>query len=292
MLSGSVLDSDLKFLIVDSLSVGDLRLLVLLSFDAVTTKPILKLLKKQIHFQWNNECIKCFEKVKIALAAFLIWNRPWSSQDLWVYLLVSEGAISVALDDECLNRVLLSGLMEGRLLIPSIEVSHSKTVSNAGLFIWRNTFVAWGYCCSDRLGLVILTVLHLTAGRLAGRAIAYVQLARGQFDTVMQQSQARQVHKELQDAMAQLDAIRHEIRSISIINPGPLTRRLVDNPDQFFVPNVDNIESRKLEDSGENHSIPTVVKDSTSMASNSCNMQSQATMYARLAESPAIKNEL
>ena len=40
-----------------------------------------------------------------------------------------------------------------------------------------------------------------------------------------------QVHKELQDTMAQLDAIRHEIRSISVINPGPLTRRLVDNID-------------------------------------------------------------
>lgn len=32
-----------------------------------------------------------------------------------------------------------------------------------------------------------------TAGRLAGRAIGYVQVARGQFETVMQQSQARQV---------------------------------------------------------------------------------------------------
>lgn len=31
--------------------------------------------------------------------------------------------------------------------------------------------------------------------------------------------------------MAQLEAIRHEIRSISILNPGPLTRRLVDNVD-------------------------------------------------------------
>ena len=31
------------------------------------------------------------------------------------------------------------------------------------------------------------------AGRLTGRSIGYVQLARGQFDNVMQQSQARQV---------------------------------------------------------------------------------------------------
>lgn len=36
--------------------------------------------------------------------------------------------------------------------------------------------------------------------------------------------------------MAQLDAIRHEIRSISLVNPGPLTRRL-DNLDQTSMAN-------------------------------------------------------
>ncbi|KAF5741857.1 hypothetical protein HS088_TW10G00864 [Tripterygium wilfordii] len=76
-----------------------------------------------------------------------------------------------------------------------------------------------------------LPIIARTAGKFAGRAIGYVQLARGQFDSVMQQSQARQVHKELQDTMAQLDAIRHEIRSVSFMNPGPMTRRLVDNLD-------------------------------------------------------------
>lgn len=35
--------------------------------------------------------------------------------------------------------------------------------------------------------------------------------------------------KELQDAMQQLDAIRHEIRSVSLINPGPMTRKLMEN---------------------------------------------------------------
>ncbi|KAL1329715.1 hypothetical protein HN51_046888 [Arachis hypogaea] len=138
-----------------------------------------------------------------------------------------------------------------------------------------------------------LPIIARTAGRLAGRAVGYVQLARGQFDSVMQQTQARQVHKELQDTMAQLDAIRHEIRSISLINPGPMTRGLVDNPDQTSIPNG----TKKTEDVGENKSIPlattnstpTVIKDSPS---NSCNMQSQATTYARLAESAIIKNSL
>lgn len=30
--------------------------------------------------------------------------------------------------------------------------------------------------------------------------------------------------------MAQLEAIRYEIRSISLMNPGPMTRKLMDNP--------------------------------------------------------------
>ncbi|KHN03836.1 hypothetical protein glysoja_011065 [Glycine soja] len=117
----------------------------------------------------------------------------------------------------------------------------------------------WHFIVATWETIVYSPILDLdrTAGRLAGRAIGYVQLARGQFDTVMQQSQARQVHKELQDTMAQLDAIRHEIRSISIINPGPLTRRLVDDPDQTSISN----ESRKPEESGqENSSIPTLMK--------------------------------
>jgi len=38
-----------------------------------------------------------------------------------------------------------------------------------------------------------LPIISRTAGRLAGRAIGYVQLDRGQFENVMQQSQARQV---------------------------------------------------------------------------------------------------
>jgi Sec-independent protein translocase protein TatA len=43
------------------------------------------------------------------------------------------------------------------------------------------------------VGTKDLPIVARTAGRLAGRAIGYVQLARGQFDNVMQQSQARQV---------------------------------------------------------------------------------------------------
>ncbi|KAL6562768.1 hypothetical protein OROGR_003775 [Orobanche gracilis] len=46
--------------------------------------------------------------------------------------------------------------------------------------------------------------------------------------------------------MAQLEAIRYEIRSISFMNPGPLTTRLVDNiPSQPLATDVVDKESSK-----------------------------------------------
>ncbi|XP_038713084.1 sec-independent protein translocase protein TatB-like [Tripterygium wilfordii] len=130
-----------------------------------------------------------------------------------------------------------------------------------------------------------LPIIARTAGKFAGRAIGYVQLARGQFDSVMQQSQARQVHKELQDTMAQLDAIRHEIRSVSFMNPGPMTRRLVDNLDNTSPGSMASEEPPR-----EDKSLPTVSKDCRPTAPDSCNMHSQATAFARLAESPSLKD--
>ncbi|XP_062150054.1 uncharacterized protein LOC133858591 isoform X2 [Alnus glutinosa] len=133
-----------------------------------------------------------------------------------------------------------------------------------------------------------LPLIARTAGRLAGRAIGYVQLARGQFENVMQQSQARQVHKELQDTMAQLEAIRYEIRSISLINPGPLTRRLMDNPEDP-APNRNFGDS--LSEKCEEEQKPTnaAMKDFSLKALGPVDLHSQATAYARLAESEAIK---
>lgn len=133
------------------------------------------------------------------------------------------------------------------------------------------------------------------AGRLAGRSIGYVQMARGQFDNVMQQSQAKQVHKELQDTIAQLEAIRHEIRTISFVNPGPLTRRLVDNVGQIQDTNG-NTDLEKPGDGG----LPTpslsssnskVYSTTASTASPSSDMHSRATTYAKLAESAALRSE-
>ncbi|XP_010274211.1 PREDICTED: uncharacterized protein LOC104609562 [Nelumbo nucifera] len=139
------------------------------------------------------------------------------------------------------------------------------------------------------IGAKDLPVIARTAGRLAGRAIGYVQLARGQFENVLQQSQARQVHKELQDAIAQLEAIRYEIRSISIMNPGPMTRGLMDNPETS--PSSNGISVPEKLD-GEDNSTNAIQKDYTSTTSGSSDLHSQATTYARLAESAALKAKL
>ncbi|XP_072974116.1 uncharacterized protein [Typha angustifolia] len=124
-----------------------------------------------------------------------------------------------------------------------------------------------------------------TAGRLAGRAIGYVQLARGQFESVMQQSQASKVHKELQETIAQLEAIRYEIRSISIMNPGPFTRRLdAAEPTES---NAGTIKAEKL--SGDSALKSTTSQDTNSVGTVSSSLHSQAMAYARLAETPTVK---
>ncbi|XP_061991596.1 uncharacterized protein LOC133709757 [Rosa rugosa] len=127
------------------------------------------------------------------------------------------------------------------------------------------------------------------AGRLAGRSIGYVQLARGQFDNVMQQSQARQVQKELQDALAQLDSIRYEVRSLSLINPGPMTRKLMENAEELAAPR--NGADSSIENTKEEVKLTTsVTKDNINFrTSESLNLHTQATAYAKLAESAAVK---
>ncbi|XP_039002074.1 sec-independent protein translocase protein TatB-like isoform X1 [Hibiscus syriacus] len=125
------------------------------------------------------------------------------------------------------------------------------------------------------------------AGRLAGRSIGYVQLARGHFDNVMQQSQARQVYKELQDTMAQLDAIRHEIRSLSLVNPGPMTRRLMENPPEPASDSNVTIPPEKCEE--ERNSADMLKKDYNLKPSVSTDLHSQATAYARFLNLKLLK---
>nr|XP_027104892.1 uncharacterized protein LOC113725720 isoform X4 [Coffea arabica] len=101
----------------------------------------------------------------------------------------------------------------------------------------------------------------------------------------MQQSQARQVHKELQDTISQLEAICHEIRTISFMNPGPLTRSLVENAVNTS-PTNDETGLGKV-DKESISAIPTA-KGYASQASASSDMHSQAIAYAKLAESKSL----
>ncbi|KAL6528190.1 hypothetical protein OROHE_015140 [Orobanche hederae] len=143
-----------------------------------------------------------------------------------------------------------------------------------------------------------LPVMARTAGRLAGRAIGYVQVARGQFESVMQQSQARQVHKELQDTMAQLEAIRCEIRSISFMNPGPLTTRLVDNiaRQPLATDVVDKESSKHPQESTvkvvESTETSTKAKERTLPNLLLSDIHNQATAYARLTGTPSTAKSM
>ncbi|CAH9075747.1 unnamed protein product [Cuscuta epithymum] len=141
-----------------------------------------------------------------------------------------------------------------------------------------------------------LPVIARTAGRLSGRAIGYVQMARGQFESVMQQTQARRVsfylpspisvHKELQDTIAQLEAIRHEIRTISFVNPGPLTTRLVDNIKNHpaTAGAGTSMENGPEKSESKGTTISNTPKDCNFKPSTPSDMNSQATAYAKLAE--------
>ncbi|KAM1270555.1 hypothetical protein ACFX13_032447 [Malus domestica] len=90
---------------------------------------------------------------------------------------------------------------------------------------------------------------------------------------------------ELQDALAQLESIRYEVRSISLMNPGPMTRQLIDNiQDPAPLSSGTNISLEKSKE--ERNSINS---DSTLRTSDAPNFHSQATAYAKLAESDAVK---
>ncbi|KAH9626734.1 hypothetical protein KSS87_022048 [Heliosperma pusillum] len=109
--------------------------------------------------------------------------------------------------------------------------------------------------------------------------------------------------------MAQLEAIRYEIRSFSIMNPGPLTQKLMDNATQPTTetgdikdtgPSTQSVESRGVGTHPAQHlqqqqprynckAETSAFKEHSSAASVSSSLFSQASMYAKLAESQALK---
>eukprot|EP00252_Welwitschia_mirabilis_P006715 TRINITY_DN1760_c0_g1_i1.p1 TRINITY_DN1760_c0_g1~~TRINITY_DN1760_c0_g1_i1.p1 ORF type:complete len:253 (-),score=77.83 TRINITY_DN1760_c0_g1_i1:482-1240(-) len=132
-------------------------------------------------------------------------------------------------------------------------------------------------------------------GRLAGRAVGYVQSARGQMQDIMQKTQAKAVHKELQEALGQLEAIRHEIRSITLVNPPPLTRKFVHDSEPS-IPRESHIEKDLklgLDTQNDDEDFKTKEAISKVVKSEQCNyasLQSQAAAYSRLAEASQKSN--
>uniref|UniRef100_A0A0E0BK59 Uncharacterized protein n=1 Tax=Oryza glumipatula TaxID=40148 RepID=A0A0E0BK59_9ORYZ len=63
------------------------------------------------------------------------------------------------------------------------------------------------------------------AGRMTGRAVGRLMLFRRQMDEILEQTAAKQVNKELKDAMTQLDSIRYEVQNLSRFTPGQFMRQ-------------------------------------------------------------------
>ena len=61
-------------------------------------KPFFQLLKKWKGFQWTKECDDAFQSLKLYLAHPPILSSPEPGEDLYMYLVVSEHAISAMLD--------------------------------------------------------------------------------------------------------------------------------------------------------------------------------------------------
>lgn len=135
------------------------------------------------------------------------------------------------------------------------------------------------------LGPKDLPIMARAAGRLTGKAVGYLQTMRGQVDTIMQQSQVNDVQKELREAMAQLDAIRHEVRSgMSIMQHRPLVRENFEKSASHvqqattLVQKIESTLDRFVDSTGKEPHAHV-----ESPCKSSVDLQRQATSYARFA---------
>ncbi|CAL4980802.1 unnamed protein product [Urochloa decumbens] len=180
--------------------------------------------------------------------------------------------------------------------------------------------------CSVMMKPSDMVKIARTAGRMTGRAVGRLIVARRQLDEILGQSAATQVHKELKDAMTQLDSIRYEVQNLSRFSPGQFNMRQhntgmaeastsdasdvsVTKPEEFRH-EIRNIIREEMEsflktrsDSTQNFACTAearkvgVVDDHTSLKSKDMktvdtgltNLHSQAMTYARLSEAPGLK---
>ncbi|KAJ0262601.1 hypothetical protein HA466_0031210 [Hirschfeldia incana] len=135
-----------------------------------------------------------------------------------------------------------------------------------------------------------LPIIARAGGRLFGRAIGYIQMARGHIDGVMKQPQMQQISKEVQDLRAQVDAISHGA-SFSLFNTNPLTRRVDNHPPESPITTTNgdvtslNVEERhnKVADHWKK------AQEYSGSSSAMVNLHAQATAFERLSESVSGK---
>ncbi|GAA0143269.1 hypothetical protein LIER_03993 [Lithospermum erythrorhizon] len=74
----------------------------------------------QEEFTWDDECSKAFEELKAYLGSQKIFTRPEGTEELQLYLVVSEGAVSSVLirEEEKIQKHIYS--MDLRRIIPSL----------------------------------------------------------------------------------------------------------------------------------------------------------------------------
>ncbi|KAK3118986.1 hypothetical protein QOZ80_9BG0711920 [Eleusine coracana subsp. coracana] len=163
-----------------------------------------------------------------------------------------------------------------------------------------------------------------TAGRMTGRAVGRLIVARRQLDDILGQSAATQVHKELKDAMTQLDTMRYEVQSLSRLTPGQFMKQHNTGVAEAEKSDASDGSPAKLEEF--RHEIQNIIRDeiesicktrpdsirnfaSTTEArksgltddpmalkskdmkianTGSTNLQSQALTYSRLSEAPGM----
>ncbi|KAM0826321.1 hypothetical protein ACQ4PT_068967 [Festuca glaucescens] len=63
------------------------------------------------------------------------------------------------------------------------------------------------------------------AGRMTGRAVGRLMLYRRQMDAIFEQTAAKKINTELQDAMSKLESIGYEVQNLSRITPGQYIKR-------------------------------------------------------------------
>lgn len=63
------------------------------------------------------------------------------------------------------------------------------------------------------------------AGRMTGRAVGRLMLYRRQMDDIFEQTAAKKINTELQDAMSKLQSIGYEVQNLSRISPGKFIKR-------------------------------------------------------------------